>query len=87
MPETNFYWDPLSDNILQERDESATVRVSYTTEPGLYGNVISQHRGGVESQVHYDALGSTLAVTDDQNTTDTLAYTAYGEVSERLAAR
>jgi hypothetical protein len=22
MPEINFFWDPLSDNILQERDES-----------------------------------------------------------------
>jgi hypothetical protein len=84
MPETNFFWDPLSDNILQERDESGTVAAEYTTEPGLYGNVISQNRGGVESQCHYDAIGSTLAVTDDnQNVTDTFAYTAFGEVTER----
>jgi RHS repeat-associated protein len=41
-------------------------------------------RGGVESQFHYDAQGSTLAVTDDnQNVTDTFAYSAFGEVTER----
>jgi RHS repeat-associated protein len=56
----------------------------YTAEPGLYGNIISQNRGGVESQYHYDAQGSTLAVTDDnQNVTDTFAYSAFGEVTER----
>jgi hypothetical protein len=25
MPEINFFWDPLSDNILQERDETGAV--------------------------------------------------------------
>jgi RHS repeat-associated protein len=84
MPELNFFWDPLSDNILQERDETGAVTAEYTAEPGLYGNVISQNRGGVESQYHYDAQGSTLAVTDDnQNVTDTFAYSAFGEVTER----
>jgi RHS repeat-associated protein len=84
MPEINFFWDPLSDNILQERDETGAVTAEYTAEPGLYGNIISQNRGGVESQFHYDAQGSNLAVTDDnQNVTDTFAYTAFGEVTER----
>jgi RHS repeat-associated protein len=84
MSEINFFWDPLSDNILQERDETGSVTAEYTAEPGLYGNIISQNRGGVESQFHYDAQGSTLAVTDDnQNATDTFAYTAFGEVTER----
>ena len=83
MPEINFFWDPLSDNILQERDETGAVTAEYTAEPGLYGNIISQNRGGVESQFHYDAQGSNLAVTDDkQNVTDTFAYTAFGEVTE-----
>src|SRR5262245_14293884 len=83
MPETNFFWDPLSDNILQERDETGAVTAEYTTEPGLYGNVISQNRGGVESQFHFDAVGSTLAVTDEnQDVTVTYAYTAYGETTE-----
>jgi YD repeat-containing protein len=84
MARTYFFWDPLSDNILQERDETGAVTAEYTAEPGLYGNIISQNRGGVESQFHYDAQGSTLAVTDDnQNVTDTFAYTAFGEVTER----
>jgi len=84
MPEINFFWDPLSDNILQERDETGAVTAEYTTEPGLYGSVISQNRGGMESQFHYDAQGSALAVTDDnQNVTDTFAYSAFGEVTER----
>jgi YD repeat-containing protein len=84
MPEINFFWDPLSDNSLQERDDNGAVTAEYTAEPGLYGNIISQNRGGVESQFHYDAQGSTLAVTDDdQSVTDTFAYTAFGEVTER----
>jgi len=83
MSEINFFWDPLSDNILQERDETGAVTAEYTAEPGLYGNIISQNRGGVESQFHYDAQGSTLAVTDDsQNVTDTRAYSAFGETTE-----
>jgi RHS repeat-associated protein len=84
MVRTYFFWDPLSDNILQERDETGAVTAEYTAEPGLYGNIISQNRGGVESQFHYDAQGSTLAVTDDNhNVTDTFAYTAFGEITER----
>jgi hypothetical protein len=35
MPEINFFWDPLSDNILQERDETGAVTAEYTAEPGL----------------------------------------------------
>lgn len=83
MPETNFFWDPVEDNIIQERDETGAVTAEYATEPYLYGNLISQNRGGVESQYHFDPQGSTLALTDvDQQITDTYAYTAFGEVTE-----
>ena len=34
MARTYFFWDPLSDNILQERDETGAVMAEYTTEPG-----------------------------------------------------
>jgi RHS repeat-associated protein len=82
MSKTCFIWDPIEDNVVKELDGVGTVVAEYTTEPGLYGNVISQNRGGVESQFHYDAPGSTLAVTDDnQNVTDTRAYTAFGELT------
>ena len=39
MARTYLFWDPLSDNILQERDETGAVTAEYTTEPGLYGNL------------------------------------------------
>jgi hypothetical protein len=82
MSETNFFWDPLSDNILQERDETGEVMAEYATEPSLYGNVVSQSRGGVESQFHYDRQGSTLAVTDgEQDVSDTREYSAFGQVT------
>ena len=83
VAKTYLFWDPLSDNILQERDETGAVTAEYTTESGLYGNVISQKQGGLERQFHYDAQGSTLAVTDDnQQVTDTRAYSAFGETTE-----
>ena len=83
MPETTFFWDPLSDNVLHEQDDTGTVTAEYTSEPGLYGNLIGQNRGGVESQYHFDALGSTLALSDgNQQVTDDYGYSAFGEVIE-----
>jgi YD repeat-containing protein len=84
MARTYFFWDPVEDNIVQERDEHGNVTAEYTTEPGLHGNLISQNRGGVESQYHFDPQGSVLALTNDnQEVTDTYAYNAFGEVTER----
>ena len=84
MAKTHFFWDPLEDNIVREYDEAGVVTAEYTTEPELYGNVISQRRQGQYRQFHYDGQGSTIAVTDEnQNVTDTFAYTAFGEVTER----
>src|SRR5262245_49583184 len=83
MPDTNFFWDPLSDNVLQERDEVGAVTAEYTTEHGLYGNVISQNLAGVESQLHFDAIGSALAVTDtSESITDACSYGAFGETTQ-----
>jgi RHS repeat-associated protein len=84
MPIVNYDWDELEDNIVEEFDDAGNTLAEYTTEPDLFGNVISQNREGVESQFHFDALGSTLAIADeDENVTDTFAYTAFGEVAER----
>jgi RHS repeat-associated protein len=84
MSKTCFLWDPIEDNIVKELDGGRATVAEYTTEPSLYGDIVSQNRGGVESQFHYEAQGSTLAVTDDnQNDTDTFAYTAFAEVTER----
>ena len=83
MAEINFFWDPLSDNILQERNDVGVVTGAYTIEPSSNGNVINQSRSGVDSQFHFDAEGSALTVTDiGQAITDTRAYTAFGETTE-----
>lgn len=84
MVAVNYLWDPDEDNIVKELDDAGNTIADYTTEPYLYGDVISQYRDGQSRFLHHDAQGSTLAVTDDsQNVTDTFTYTAFGEVTER----
>jgi RHS repeat-associated protein len=84
MAKTYCFWDPVEDNIVREYADNGTTIAEYTTEPDLHGNVISQRRSGEYRQFHYDGQGSTVAVTDEQeNVTDSLAYSAFGEVTER----
>lgn len=84
MPTVNYLWNPINDNIIAEYDDDGNTIAEYTTEPGYHGAVISEQRDGVTYQHHYDAQGNTRALTDDQgNVTDTFAYTANGEVTER----
>jgi RHS repeat-associated protein len=84
MPTTYYEWDPNNDNIIAEYDENGNVIVEYTTEPGLHGAVISEHRNGQTYYHHHDGMGNTVALTNDQgDVTDTIAYTANGEVTER----
>ena len=83
VAKTYFFWDDLEDNIIEEYDDAGVTIADYTTEPDHFGNVISQRRDGQSSFFHYDALGSTLAVTDEsQSVTDTRAYSAFGETTE-----
>jgi RHS repeat-associated protein len=78
----HFLWDPVEDNIVKEIDDSGTTIADYTTEPYLYGDLISQHRDGQSSFYHYDGQGSTTSLTDSAaNVTDTYAYSAVGEVT------
>ena len=80
MPKTTYVWDELSDNVIEEY-EDGVLSVSYTHEPGLYGNLLSQHRNGVTSYFHYDGRGDTIALTDDSgDVTDTKEYDALGNV-------
>ena len=84
MPTTFYEWDPISDNIVAEYDENGNVIVEYTTEPGLHGAVISEHRNGQTYYHIHDGQGNTVALTNDQGeVTDTFAYTANGELTER----
>lgn len=43
---TRYLWDPIEDNVIAEFDEGGNLIVEYTTEPELYGDVISQRRDG-----------------------------------------
>ena len=45
--------------------EDGVLSPSYTHEPGLYGNLLSQNRNGVTSYYHYNGRGDTVALTDD----------------------
>ena len=80
MPKTEYVWDELSDNVIEEY-EDGVLSVSYDHEPGLYGNLLSQNRNGITSYYHYDGRGDTVALTDDSgNVTDTKEYDAWGNV-------
>lgn len=80
MPITKYIWDPVSDNVLMETDENDVTTAVYTHEPGEFGRLISQRRGNKTSYYHYDAQGSTRALTDStQTVTDTYIHTAFGE--------
>ena len=80
MPEIEYVWDELSDNVIEEY-EDGVLSASYTHEPGLWGNLLSQNRNGVTSYYHYDGRGDTVALTDDSgNVTDTKEYDAWGNV-------
>src|SRR5690606_8881437 len=80
MAVTHYTWDPEFDCITKETDAAGAVTARYTQEPKLYGGLVSQHRSGASSFYHYDAIGTTRALTDSsQNVTDTAVYTAFGE--------
>jgi YD repeat-containing protein len=81
MAFTKYIWDPLSDNVLMEKDENGNTKATNTYLPELHGELISQNRGGVESFHHYDGEGNTRALTDiNGNVTDTYDYDAFGDV-------
>ena len=60
---TNFVWD--EENVLQEANQSEITQVTYTLEPLVYGNLISQNRAGTPSYYHFDGLGSTEQLTSN----------------------
>jgi len=87
MTAVNYLWNPLNDNIVEEFDDAGGTVTEYTTEPSHFGNVISQNLAGQESFLHFDGVGSILAVTDSTGTvTDTRSYSAFGETTEQLGS-
>ena len=84
MVAVNYLWNPRNDNIVREFDDAGGVVAEYTTEPEAFGDVVSQDRHGDDSYFHFDAMGSTLATTNQAATvSDTRAYTAFGESAEQ----
>ena len=74
---TNFIWD--GQDVLLETDAGNTTQVTYTQTPNIYGDLVSQRRSTTTKYYHFDALGSTLALTDSgENVTDTYRYFAFG---------
>lgn len=79
MPIREYTWNPLTDSVIEETDGAGNVLVTYTNEPAPYGPLISECRDGQSRQYHFDALGSTRALTDESGqVTDTFTYDAWG---------
>ena len=80
MVAINYAWNPVFDCITKETDDAGATVAKYTQEPKLYGGLISQRRSGATSFYHYDAIGTTRALTSSsQAVTDSAVYTAFGE--------
>jgi len=72
-----YLWDGTQ--ILLETDAGDTTVARYTLAPFGYGDLLSQRRSNASSFYHFDAIGSTRALTAaDQSTTDTYLYEAFG---------
>jgi len=79
---TKFVWD--EQNYLLETDAAGITTCTYTNEPVVYGNAISQRRAGDTIYLHFNAVGSTREATDSTETvTDTWVYDAWGNVVNR----
>jgi len=82
MSEINYFWDEIEDNVVREYDDSNNTLAQYTTEPTLYGSVLSQDRGGKKRCFQFDGQGNTTELTDGSGTlTDMRRYSAFGETT------
>jgi len=76
---TNHVWD--GKNILLETGASNVIQVLYTLEPLLYGNLISQSRGGVDSFYFFDGSRSTRQLASSTGSvTDSYLYDSWGAI-------
>lgn len=79
MAKRRFHWNPVNDCVTHETDGTGNTLVAYTHEPGQFGPLISETRGGTTSTHHYDAIGSTTMLTNDVGgVTDAFTYDAWG---------
>jgi RHS repeat-associated protein len=72
-----YLWDGAQ--ILMDLDGSDATVARYTLAPFGYGDLLSQRRSNATSFYHFDALGSTRALTEsDEDISDTYLYDAWG---------
>ena len=72
-----FVWD--DQNYLAETDAAGATETAFTTEPSTYGGLISHRKAGASTTYHFDALGSTRALTDASETVlERYNYGAFG---------
>ena len=72
-----FVWD--DQNYLAETNAAGATETAFTTEPSTYGSLISHRKDGASTTYHFDALGSTRALTDASETVlERYNYTAFG---------
>ena len=72
-----FVWD--DQNYLAETDAVGTTQAAFTTEPSTYGSLISHRKAGASTTYHFDALGSTRALTDESEAVlERYNYSAFG---------
>ena len=72
-----FVWD--DQNYLAETDAAGATETAFTTEPSTYGGLISHRKAGASTTYHFDALGSTRALTDaSEAVLERYNYTAFG---------
>ena len=72
-----FVWD--DQNYLAETDAAGATETAFTTEPSTYGGLISHRKAGASTTYHFDALGSTRALTDESEAVlERYNYTAFG---------
>jgi RHS repeat-associated protein len=74
---TKYVWD--GQNYLLETDNSNVKTALNTYKPEQYGSLISRGGPGGNVFFHFDALGSTINVTDSSQTVlETYVYEAFG---------
>jgi len=70
-------WD--GQQVLTVLDQADDTQARYTLAPFGYGDLVSQRRGDDSHFFHFDAIGTTRALTDaDQAVTDSYIRRAFG---------
>jgi len=76
---TRYLWD--DQQVLLETNGNGVTQARYTLAPFGYGDLVSMRRASTTSFYHFDAIGSTRALTDgDEAVTDTYLYDAFGSL-------